>query len=80
MLDGTDMDVTGSYLHWALNLVVVRNFPLAGRKGVAFCSVSSLSLLSAKSPETAEDLPCNKLSGHSWSLQPCKMQVVHLNF
>ena len=55
VLDGIEMDVTGSYLHWALNLLLDEEFSLSGSEegSLLLCVFSLYLCLGAKIPETA---------------------------
>lgn len=54
VLDGIEMDVTGSYLRWAPNLILDEEFSLSSSEegGLLLCVFSSYLCLGAKITET----------------------------
>ena len=79
------MDVTDTYLRRALNLIWGEEFSLSSSEEGSFllhvfssylCSV----LRSQKLLRVPECLPCHKVPGSGWALQPHKMQMTRLCF
>ena len=81
--DGIEMAVAGGYRPWALNLILDEGFSLSSsEEGSLPLCVFSLYLCLVLRPQkplrAPECLPCRKLAGSGWALQPHQVQMTHL--